>query len=318
MVTTAPLRIVFFGTPDFAVPTLDALIHSRHKVVAVVTQPDRPQGRGQRTTASAVKSAALAAGLPVLQPERLKDPVFVEQFVAAGAELGVVAAYGRLIPETVFNQPRLGLINVHASLLPKYRGAAPVHRAVINGEVETGITIMRIVKTLDAGPMLARAIRPIGPEETSEALETDLARLGSDLLVAAIERLADGPVEEVPQDESSATYASRLVKTDGVVDWSLPAQRIHDLIRGLFPWPHAFTYWKDRRVILLRSSVVAAPPGGEPGAILESRADGLRVATGSGVLSLLELQLEGKRPMDVREFLAGYRIVPGERFAPEP
>jgi methionyl-tRNA formyltransferase len=318
MVTAAPLRIAFFGTPGFAVPTLEALLHSRHKVVAVITQPDRPQGRGQRTAASPVKSAALAANVPVLQPERLKDPLFVDQFVATGAELGVVAAYGRLIPEAVFNRPRLGLINVHASLLPKYRGAAPVHRAVINGEAQTGITIMRIVKALDAGPMLDRTVRPIGREETSEEVEADLARLGADLLVATVERLAEGAVEEVPQDESSSTYASRLVKTDGVVDWTLPAQRIHDLIRGLFPWPHAFTYWKDRRVILLRSSVAEAPLAGEPGTVLESRTDGIRVATGSGVLSLRELQLEGKRPMDVREFLAGYRIAPGERFAPGP
>ena len=192
MVDRAPLRIVFFGTPAFAVPTLEALLASRHSVVAVVTQPDRPRGRGQKTTHAPVKAAATAAGVAVLQPDSMKDPGFVAALSALNADLGVVAAYGKILTDVVLAVPRLGMVNVHASLLPRYRGAAPVHRAIIAGERETGITIMRVVRALDAGPMLATARRPIEPDETSEDVERDLARIGAGLAVSTIERLVDG------------------------------------------------------------------------------------------------------------------------------
>ena len=306
MVDRAPLRIVFFGTPAFAVPTLEALLASRHAVVAVVTQPDRPRGRGQKTTPAPIKASATAAGVAILQPDSMKDPGFVAALSATNADLGVVAAYGKILTDAVLAVPRLGMVNVHASLLPRYRGAAPVHRAIIAGERETGITIMRVVRALDAGPMLSTAHRPIGPDETSEDVERDLASIGAALAISTIEGLVDGRVPELPQNDADATYAHRLAKDDGVIDWTLSAGQIHNRIRGLHPWPHGFTFLGDKRLILLRSAPSADIGGSEPGTVLEASGDRLRVDTGSGVLNLLELQAEGKRPMPAREFLAGY------------
>jgi methionyl-tRNA formyltransferase len=254
MVDAGGLRIVFFGTPEFAVPSLDALLRSRHRVVGAVSQPDRPRGRGQKTTDAPVKARAATAGLPILQPERLKDQAFLDALRALDADLGVVAAYGRILTDAVLAIPRLGLINVHASLLPRYRGAAPVHRAIMAGERETGVTIMRVVKALDAGPMLAAVRRPIGPDETSDEVERHLARLGADLLVTSTDSLWMGHATETPQDDALATYAHRLTREDGIIDWSWPAERIHNLIRGLHPWPHAFTFFHGTRLILRASS----------------------------------------------------------------
>ena len=317
MVNAASLRIVFLGTPAFAVPTLDALLGSRHRVVAVLTRPDRPRGRGQRMFDAPVKARAAAAGIPVLQPDRLRDPAFVESLAALRADLGVVAAYGAMLPESVIGAPRLGTINVHASLLPRYRGAAPVHRAIIAGERETGVTIMRIVKRLDAGPMLASVTRSIGREETSVDVERDLAHLGATLLVEIADGLAEGSVAETPQDEDAATYAPRLTKDDGAIDWSWPAARIHDLIRGLHPWPHAFSFLDGRRFILIASAADGLTASSDAlGTIVESEGDRLVVATGNGALRLLQIQPEGKRSMSVRDFLAGHRTARGARFSP--
>lgn len=313
-----PLRVVFFGTPAFAVPTLDALLSSSHTVVGVVTQPDRPRGRGQKTSDAPVKTRALASKLPTLQPDRLKSPDFVEAFAALRADLAVVAAYGKILPESLIATPRLGMINVHASLLPRYRGAAPVHRAIINGEPETGVTIMRVVKALDAGPMMATVRRPIGVDDTSDAVEADLARLGAPLLVDVVDRLAEGRATETPQDDSAASYASRLTKDDGVVDWRWPATRIHNLIRGLHPWPHAFSHLDGRRLILLRSAADEEPSHSQPGTVLDASGDQLTVATGQGRLHLLQLQPEGKRALSAREFLAGHRVPSGAAFGSEP
>jgi methionyl-tRNA formyltransferase len=238
------VRIVFFGTPDFAVPSLEGLIASEHTVVGVVTQPDRPRGRGQRVTDSPVKAAALAHGLPVLQPTRLRDPETLAALSAWLPDLGVVAAYGKLIPGEMLQLPRHGMINVHASLLPKYRGAAPVHRAVINGDTETGVTIMRMVVALDAGAMMARVTRAIDPDETSDVVERDLAHLGVAALLTVVEQLERGTVREEPQDDAQSTYAPRLTKDEGLIDWTLPATAIHNRVRGLYPWPHAYTHIK--------------------------------------------------------------------------
>jgi methionyl-tRNA formyltransferase len=299
------LRVVFFGTPDFAVPSLDVLIGSSHPVVAVVTQPDRPRGRGQHTSAAPVKARALAAGVPVLQPERMRDPAFLGALQAVRADLGVVAAYGKILTDAVLAVPHLGLINVHASLLPKYRGAAPVHRAVIAGERETGVTIMRVVKALDAGPMLAAARRPISDNETSEDVERDLARIGAALLLTSV-------------DDTAASYAQRLTKADGAIDWRQSAEQIHNRIRGLHPWPHAFTVWQGHRLIVLRSAVSDGPAGGAPGTLLESAANRLVVATGHGRLAVLTLQAEGKRALQTRDFLAGHALTVGDCFSAEP
>ncbi len=271
-----PLRIVFFGTPAFAVPSLDALLRAApHTVV------------------------------------------------------GVVAAYGRILTDTILATPRLGMINVHASLLPRYRGAAPVHRAVIAGDTSTGVTIMRVVKALDAGAMFVKEHRPIGPDETSDEVERALAQIGARLLVAVVDQIARGGAVETPQNDAESTYAHRLTREDGAIDWSWPAARVHNLIRGLHPWPHAFSVVQGKRVILRRSAVEAPQAGrvvldspklGEggldpPGTILDADGDRLIVATGEGALRILEIQAEGKRPMAAREFLAGHRLTSGDRFA---
>jgi methionyl-tRNA formyltransferase len=309
------VRIVFFGTPEFAVPSLDGLIASSHTVVGVVTQPDRPRGRGQRVTDAPVKAVAVAHGLPILQPNRLRDPAVTQTLLEWAPDLGVVAAYGKIIPVDLLSLPRLGMINVHASLLPKYRGAAPVHRAVIDGLSETGVTIMRMVAALDAGAMMATVTRPIGPDETSDLVEGDLARLGVPVLLQVIDQLAAGTAIEEPQDDAASTYAPRLTKDEGVIDWTLPARVIHNRVRGLYPWPHAYTFLKGARLIVLKSRADDAPATEAPGTVVEASREGLRVATGRGHLTLLELQPEGRRAMPVRDFLAGHPISPGARFS---
>jgi methionyl-tRNA formyltransferase len=309
-----PLRVVFFGTPQFAVPTLQHLLASAHTVCGVVTQPDRPRGRGQKISDAPVKALAVAHDLPVIQPARLRDPEVAAAIDRWSPDLGVVAAYGQIIPEALLGIPRLGMINVHPSLLPRYRGAAPVHRAVINGDAETGVTIMRVVARLDAGPMLASVTRAIGPDETSDIVEQDLAETGAALLVTVADQLASGAAHEEPQDDTAATYASRLTKDEGLIDWSQPARAIHNRVRGLSPWPHAYTYLDGARLILLRTHVGASTAGAAPGTIVEAGRDGLRVATGDGVIEIEGLQPEGKRPMRAQEYLAGKPLRPGARF----
>ena len=314
--------IVFFGTPQFAVPTLQRLLDSTHTVAGVVTQPDRPRGRGHRVTDAPVKALAVERLIPVMQPDRLKPPDVADAMRAWQPDLGVVAAYGRIIPEHLLAIPRLGMINVHASLLPRYRGAAPVHRAVIDGESETGITIMRIVKELDAGAMFARATRPIGPDETSDVVEAALAELGANLLARVVEQIAAGTAREEPQDPTRATYAPRLTKEEGLIDWSQPSSGIHNRVRGLYPWPHAYTFVDGARLIVLRSRVDPADLEGPrdnedkapalPGTIVDVTRDAIHVATGEGgPLAIVEVQPEGRRPMPVRDFLAGHPIRPG-------
>jgi methionyl-tRNA formyltransferase len=319
MVMARSVRVIFFGTPAFAVPTLDALLASRHEVVAVVTQPDKPRGRGQSVSHAPVKARALLANIPILQPPTMKDPAFVETLATFGSDLGVVAAFGKILTDVVLATPRMGMINVHASLLPRYRGAAPVHRAVIAGEHETGVTIMRVVKTLDAGPMISTVRHRISPDETSDEVERELARLGADLLVSAVDIMADGPIVETPQDERDATYAARLTKADGLVDWSRSSEDVHNLVRGLHPWPHACSFAGARRVILLRTrpavgNTTALPPG----TIIAASGDDLRVACGSGAIQILSLQGEGTRPMSARDFLAGRHLTAGQRLTSAP
>jgi methionyl-tRNA formyltransferase len=318
MVDAGSLRVVFFGTPRFALTTLDRLLASSHHVAAVVTQPDRPRGRGWKAADAPVKARAVEAGLPVLQPAALKDSDFQSQLRDFHPDVGVVAAYGRILPETMLRIPRLGMINVHASLLPRYRGAAPVHRAVIAGESQTGVTIMRVVRELDAGPMLATATRQIGPDETSDVVERGLAALGADLLVATLNRMASGAVAETPQDERLATYALRLTKEDGIVNWAQPASTIHNLIRGLYPWPHAFSFLGGRRLILLKSLAIDTTVHADAGTIVAARGGELRVAAGEGLLQIIELQAEGGRPMSAREFIIGRMVAAGERFSAMP
>jgi methionyl-tRNA formyltransferase len=312
-----PLRVAFFGTPGFAVPTLEHLANSRHRVVAVITQPDKPRGRGQKITEGPVKSLATSLRVPVLQPAKLARDHFESQFAALNAEVGVVAAYGKILPDWLLAAPPLGLINVHASLLPRYRGASPVHRAVINGDSETGVTIMRVVQALDAGPMLASATVPIGGDDTTTIVESMLAIRGAELLLQTLDAIEAGTARETPQDESLVTYAPKLAKTEGLVDWSFPGTRIHNLIRGLWPWPHAYSYLDQARYILHRSRLSNRPTrDAAPGTIVQaSTIEGLHVACGGGTaIELVDLQLEGKRVMGAREAMTARVLVPGARF----
>jgi methionyl-tRNA formyltransferase len=313
---TAALRVVFFGTPQFAVPTLERLLASRHPVIGVVTQPDRPRGRGQMVMEAPVKALAAGRGLPVCQPLRLREPDVEATLHGWQPDLAVVAAYGRLIPDHLLTLPRLGTINVHASLLPKYRGAAPVHRAVMAGETVTGVTIMRVIHELDAGAMFAKVTRAIGPDETSVDVERDLAALGAGLLVDVVDDIAAGRAREEPQDDAQATYAPKITKEEGRIEWARPAREIHDQVRGLYPWPHAHTVIGGMRVIVLRTRVT--PPVEDrpaPGTVLQVSRDTLQVMAGDGRAIALELlQPEGKRPMTVRELLAGRPIASGTRL----
>jgi methionyl-tRNA formyltransferase len=310
-----PLRIVYFGTPAFAVPSLERLLASRHRVVGVVSQPDRPRGRGQHLHPTPTKVVALAHNVPVLQPARIKDEAFLQAIRDLNPDLGVVAAFGRILPDALLAIPRLGMINVHASLLPRYRGAAPVHRAVLAGDAETGVTIMRVVTELDAGPMLATRTIPIPHDATSGEIEASVAVAGADLLLTTIDDLSAGGAIETPQDDRLATHAAKITKEEGIIDWSDSARSLHNKVRGLQPWPLASTTLGGVRYVIRRSATTDQITGAKPGEIVAAHADDLVVAAGGGsAIRILELQPEGRRPMTAREFLAGHRLTPGDRF----
>jgi methionyl-tRNA formyltransferase len=306
------LRVAFFGTPEFAVPTLEALIASQHDVVAVVSQPDRPKGRGQRLQPTPTKTVASAAGVPVLQPIRIRDEAFLRSIGEMRLDLGVVAAYGRILPESLLELPRLGMINVHASLLPEYRGAAPVHRAVIDGKDETGVTIMRVVPELDAGPMLASATHRIGPDDTSQQVERALATLGAPLLLQVADAISAGTAVAVPQDDRRATLAPKILKSEGHIDWSLPAARIHNLVRGLHPWPLVSGWIDGRRYLIHRTERTGERSSAPAGTVLQGDGGILSIATSDGeVLRILLIQPEGRPVMTASAFLAGHRVPRG-------
>ena len=315
MVAAPALRIVYFGTPEFAVPTLRALLQSRHRVVGLVSQPDRPKGRGHRLAATPTKELALLCGVRVLQPTRLRDETFLDEIRALHADLGVVAAYGRILPDALLEIPRLGMINVHASLLPRYRGAAPVHRAVMAGDTETGVSIMRVVHDLDAGAMLAVERRPIGPDETSPEVERDLAEIGARLLLDVVDQLAEGRATEAPQAEALVTFAPKILKSEGVVDWTRPAREIHDRVRGLQPWPLVSVRIGASRYLLHRTEVLNDTTTAAPGTVVSASGDLLAIAAGDGrLVRLLQIQPEGRRAMSARDLLAGHPIAPGTRL----
>ena len=315
MVSPPSLRIAYFGTPEFAVPTLRRLTGSPHHVIAVVSQPDRPRGRGHQLAPTPTKAIALENGIEVLQPERIRDEQFLARLGALAPDLGVVAAYGKLLPETLLRIPRLGLINVHASLLPRWRGAAPVHRAIIAGDDVTGVTIMRVVKELDAGAMFAARARPIGPDETSPQVESALAAIGADLLAEVVDLIASSRATETPQDETQVTLAPKITKGEGAIDWTRPARDLHNLIRGLQPWPLVSARLEGERILLHASQPIDETATGAPGTVTRAEGDVLAVAAGDRrALRLLTIQREGRRAMSAREFLAGRRIVPGMKF----
>ncbi|RJE91374.1 methionyl-tRNA formyltransferase [Paenibacillus sp. 1011MAR3C5] len=309
------MRIVFMGTPDFAVPSLQLLISGGYEVVAVVTQPDRPKGRKKTLTPPPVKEAALSFGIPVLQPERMRNPEAVAALAEYKPDLIVTAAYGQILPKAVLELPRLGCINVHGSLLPKYRGGAPIQRSIMNGEPETGVTIMYMAEGLDTGDMISRVALPILDEDTSGTMFEKLSAAGAKLLGETLPSIMDGSAKAVPQVEADATYAPNLSREDERLDWSKPARALFNQVRGLSPMAGAFTYLNGE-VFKVRACEALQERSGnaEPGEIIAADAEGIVVQTGEGRLRLKEIQPAGKRVMAVSEWIKGARIEPGTRF----
>ena len=309
------MRVVFLGSGAFAIPSFEALLGAGHDLAALVTQPDREKGRGRRLGAPPLKPVAEARGVPVLQPRRVREPEAIEALRALRPDIQVVVAYGQILPRAVIDAAPRGTVNVHASLLPRYRGAAPIQWAVARGERETGVTTMLIDEGLDTGPTLLSAATPIGDEETADELEPRLARMGADLLLATLAGLERATVRPVPQDHARATLAPMLRKEDGLVDWTLPAAELAARVRGFRPWPSMTTALDGRPIKLLRARLEQAGGGGEPGEVSAVDRDGIVVAAGAGTrLRLLEVQPESRRPMNAAAFASGARIRPGARF----
>jgi methionyl-tRNA formyltransferase len=306
------MRVAFMGTPHFAVPTLQALIESPHDVVMVVAQPDRPAGRGQKLVSPPTIELARAQELPIWQPRAVKSGPFPEAWCALEMDVAVVIAYGRILPERLLDVPRLGCVNVHASILPRYRGAAPIQWAVLNGDAETGITTMQMEAGLDTGPTLLQRSTPIGADETSGTLHDRLAVLGAELLIESLDQLES--LQSRPQDHAAASHAPMLAKADGRVNWTRSAAALGWHVRGMSPWPGAFTMFRDERVkIHAARPVEGLQIDAEPGTVLAVE-DEFHVATGEGVLELIELQRPGKRRQPARDFISGMRVAQGERF----
>jgi len=305
------MRVLFYGTPEFALPTLEALL-GRHQVAAVVTQPDKPAGRGQRVTMSPVKQRALAASLPVLQPARLRDPEWPARLAEFKAEVAVVAAFGQILPKAVLDVPTRGSINVHASLLPRYRGAAPIAWAIIRGETETGITTFRMDPGMDTGDMLLREATAIGPEETAGELSERLARLGATVLLRTLEQLDS--LRPIPQDHAAATPAPRLKKEDGWLRLSEPARDLVNRVRGCNPWPGAALMTPAGRLLVWRAALVPHAAGAPPGTLVTGGPGALCVATGEGLLLPIQVQPENRKAMAWEDFLRGARLGAGARL----
>lgn len=309
------MRVVFMGTPDFAVGTLEALIAEGHEIRAVVTQPDKPKGRGKTLMPTPVKEVALKHEIPVLQPVKVREPEFVEQLRTMEPDVIVVAAFGQIISRDLLELPKYGCINVHASLLPAYRGAAPIQWAVINGERESGVTIMRMNEGLDTGDMIDKVVVPLAEDETGGSLFEKLSHAGARLCVKVLEDLEAGRAVCTPQPEESTTaYAAMITKKMGEICWQRPAEEIEQLIRGLNPWPSAYTYLDNKSLKLWKATVEKAEEETEnavPGQVIRADKNGLCICTGDGILNVLELQLEGKKRMETAAFLRGYSIEVG-------
>ncbi|GAB4296862.1 MAG: methionyl-tRNA formyltransferase [Desulfuromonadia bacterium] len=309
------MRIVFMGTPEFAVPTLDALAGGEDEIVLVVTQPDRPKGRGQALQPPPVKRRAMERGIPVMQPLKVREPETLAAIQGYHPDLIVVVAFGQILPKPLLEMPTHGCINVHASILPRYRGAAPINWCIIEGEKETGITTMQMDVGLDTGDMLLKRSIPIGPEETAGELHDRLMTLGAETMVETLALLKRGELSPVKQDDALATYAPMLKKETGLVDWTKPAQAIVNLVRGVDPWPGAYC-WLEGMML----KIFSPRPGerrGEPGTVLSATAAGIEIACGDGSVIFREVQAEGRRRMDAASFCAGHRIPPGARIVRE-
>ncbi len=308
------MKVLFMGTPDFAASTLNKLIQSEHEVIGVITQPDKAKGRGKEMSFPPVKELALEYNLTVYQPVKVREPEFVQQIRDMAPEVIVVAAFGQLLPKELLDIPPRGCINVHASLLPKYRGASPIQNAIIDGEAETGVTIMYMDVKLDTGDMILKDKVDITKEDTAGTLHDKLAVLGADLLLEALKKIEDGTSERMRQDDSQATHVKTLDKEMGQIDFSLPAIRIERLIRGLNPWPSAYTRLDGKTLKLWRAEVEDNDTTVEPGTILEIRKDSIVVTTGDKLLLIKELQLEGKKRLPADAFLRGYHVSVGQKL----
>ena len=308
------------GTPEFAVPVLESLINSRHEVVAVVTQPDRPKGRGKNMQFSPVKECALAHNIPVMQPVNVSVPEVIDELRAYEPELIVVVAFGQFVTKKIREMPKYGCINVHASLLPKYRGAGPIQWAVINGEKESGVTTMYMCREIDKGDMLLKDTVALDPKETGDSLHDKLSMMGGPLLLKTIDQLEDGSAVRIPQCEEESTYAPKLEKTMGNIDWTMDADRIERLVRGLNSWPGTFTKIHGKTVkiwdcdVVRQETLTENQAAATPGTVIVSEKDQLIVKAGNGALSLRMLQPEGKKNMTVDAYLRGYPIAQGELF----
>ncbi|GJL58636.1 MAG: methionyl-tRNA formyltransferase [Nitrospirales bacterium] len=318
------MRIVFMGTPAFAVPTLQQLLKTDFSVVGVVCQPDRPSGRGKKVQVGPVKALALSQNIPMVQPEKMKDPHLMETLRAWNPEVVVVAAYGRILPKPILDLPPKGCLNVHGSLLPKYRGAAPIQWAVIQGEVKTGVTIMLMDEGMDTGAILQQEEVAIGPEETSGELASRMAQVGGALLVRTLRGWVAGTMSPLPQNDSAATLAPILTKEDGLMYWDRPARTLANRIRGLLPWPGVYTFLEGERWGIWKAQVEDQEPdirriaddiSQAPGTITAITKHAIRVKTGQGSLNLLEIQPENKKRMHVADYVAGHRVTIGMTFS---
>ena len=312
------MRVVFMGTPDFSVGTLRELAKAGHEIVGVISQPDKPKGRGKNLQHTPVKEAAMELGLPVYQPKKVRDPEFIQVVRDLEPEVIVVVAFGQIIPKEILEMPKYGCINVHASLLPAYRGAAPIQWAVINGDKESGVTIMQMDEGLDTGDMLAKAIVPLDEKETGGSLFDKLSEAGGRLCVETLAKLEKGEITPEKQGESPTAYASMLDKKMGNIDWNKSAVVIERLVRGLNPWPSAYTHLDGKTLKIWACDVLPQSASkGESGEILEVTKDAIHVQTGDGILVLREIQLAGKARMDAGAFLRGYKVVPGTVLSAE-
>ncbi len=318
------MRIVFMGTPAFAVPTLQQLLKTEFSVVGVVCQPDRPSGRGKKVQVGPVKALALSQNVPVVQPEKMKDPKLLGTLGAWEPDVVVVAAFGRILPKTILDLPPQGCLNVHGSLLPRYRGAAPIQWAVIQGEVKTGVTIMLMDEGMDTGAILQQEVIPIGPDETSGELAPRMAQVGGALLVRSLRGWVSGTMTPLPQNDSAATLAPILTKEDGLMFWDRPARSLANRIRGLSPWPGVYTFLEGERWGIWKVQVEDQESGMRhtahdtpqaPGTITAVTKQAIRVQTGEGSLNLLEIQPENKKRMHVSDYVAGHRVTSGMTFS---
>lgn len=305
------MRVIFMGTPDFAVGTLEALVRSEHEVVGVVTQPDRPKGRGKAMQFTPVKEVAVRENIPVFQPRRVRETEVVETLKELNADVIVVVAFGQIIPESILNLTKYGCINVHGSLLPKYRGAAPIQWAVIDGEKESGITTMQMDAGLDTGDMLLKKVIPLEADETGGSLFDKLSAAGAELLIQTLKELENGTVVPEKQGESPTAYAKMLTKDMGNIDWTQDAAAIERLIRGLNPWPSAYTKLHGKTLKIWAARVSETDTVMAPGTVVKAEKEQFLIQTGKGVLCVEELQLEGKKRMDTAAFLRGYSIEEG-------